>query len=270
MSAGGEDFPAVMLARVNAWLQDYVRRFRSTDPMVDENICLKIDHTRRVELEVLALGEEQRRASGFVRLARAAALLHDVGRFEQFARYRTFDDARSEDHARLGCRVLHEERALSWMPEPAARWLLEAVRLHNVPRLPAISETPLRELCELLRDADKLDIWRMVTDDYARHGGVPDRPFYRGLPRRSGVSPAVVAQAKARQPISFAEVRQLNDYVVLQGAMAFDLNCPAAFRRVQERGVLATIRGVLPPGDGALDEIFADMAKFVAERGAAT
>ena len=45
-------------------------------------------------------------------MAETAALLHDIGRFEQFHRYKTFSDARSEDHAALGVDAIKEEGLL--------------------------------------------------------------------------------------------------------------------------------------------------------------
>jgi len=45
-------------------------------------------------------------------LAKTIALLHDVGRFEQYERYRTFDDYKSEDHVHLSLNVLNQEEVL--------------------------------------------------------------------------------------------------------------------------------------------------------------
>ena len=44
--------------------------------------------------------------------ARAAALLHDAGRFQQYAEYKTFSDALSEDHAELGVKVIQNSGLL--------------------------------------------------------------------------------------------------------------------------------------------------------------
>jgi HD superfamily phosphodiesterase len=37
----------------------------------------------------------------------AAALLHDIGRFEQYRRYQAFVDSKSENHAALGVMSCH-------------------------------------------------------------------------------------------------------------------------------------------------------------------
>ena len=39
-------------------------------------------------------------------LAEAIAVLHDIGRFEQFFRYHTYSDSASVDHARLGADII--------------------------------------------------------------------------------------------------------------------------------------------------------------------
>jgi len=48
----------------------------------------------------------QRRALAF---AEVIAWLHDIGRFEQFDRYRTFADAESENHAQIALRVIEKK-----------------------------------------------------------------------------------------------------------------------------------------------------------------
>ena len=45
-----------------------------------------------------------------MRIAEAVALLHDVGRFEQYKRYGTFNDRKSVNHAALGVEIMKKNR----------------------------------------------------------------------------------------------------------------------------------------------------------------
>ncbi len=245
------------LQRVSDLFDAYAGGYRQADPRIDENIRLKIDHTRRVEAEIRALSDALGVSPELARTAQAAAILHDVGRFEQFSRYGTFDDARSADHAVLGEEILAVGRHLDWLGDARRDRLLAAVRYHNRVRLPAMDDERTHHVCALLRDADKLDIWGMVAADYRTHGVVPDRPFYRGLVRTAGVSAGVWDAVRERRPVDFRSVANLNDYVVLQAAMVFDLNYAPAFRAVLAREILPSIRSVLPGDDPAVDDLFA-------------
>ena len=81
--------------------EQYVKQFASPDPNIQAALDLKQAHTRRVCEAIVDIGED-------LLMAEATALLHDIGRFEQFRRYKTFSDARSENHALLGVKVIQE------------------------------------------------------------------------------------------------------------------------------------------------------------------
>ena len=60
-----------------------------------------------------------------------AALLHDIGRFEQYRRYRTFADSRSENHASLGVKIIKQENLLQGCTAVAADTIIRTVGCHN-------------------------------------------------------------------------------------------------------------------------------------------
>ncbi len=98
-------------------------------------------------------------------LARIAAVFHDIGRFEQLRQYGTFFDSRSVDHAALSVRILQETDMLANLDADSRRRVMEAIAWHNrlEVRLP---DPQTRLVCDLLRDADRLDIFRVfATED---------------------------------------------------------------------------------------------------------
>ena len=141
--------------------QNYVAAYNPSDP----KIRLKIDHTYRVA----ALCREIASSVGADKdLAWLCGMLHDIGRFEQVRRYNTFVDAQSIDHAELSCTLLFTDGLLeNFVPElPAAeRNLLEkAVACHSLYRLPSDLTSEELTYCRILRDADKIDIFRVNCD----------------------------------------------------------------------------------------------------------
>lgn len=161
--------------------ESYVERFDPQDP----KIALKVDHTWRVAdlAEKIARSLPEGASPQYVDLAWLLGLLHDVGRFEQVRRYGTFNDAASTSHAALGARVLFDGldgaaptiRDYVDAPDEDAP-IRTAVALHSSWRLPQDLDARTRRLCELLRDADKVDILKVnctcpVEDIY----GFPER-----------------------------------------------------------------------------------------------
>ncbi len=148
------------------WFAEYIRTFESGDPEYQRNIELKEAHTRRVCLEILDIGNNLCLNGEDLHLAEVMALFHDIGRFEQYARYGTFYDLRSEDHAVLGVKVLRKTGVLEVLDQSTADLILRCVAYHNRAFLPEYESERCLFFARLLRDADKLDILRVVTDYY--------------------------------------------------------------------------------------------------------
>ena len=109
-----------------------------------------------------------------VDLAWLLGLLHDIGRFEQVRRWGTFDDGKSVGHAQLGTQILFAGAegdaplVRSFVASDAEDDLIRtAVGLHSAWRLPDDLDGRTRCFCEVLRDADKVDILKVNGIDSA-------------------------------------------------------------------------------------------------------
>ncbi len=129
----------------------------------------KIEHTFRVA----ELSERYAKVIGLagedVDFAWLLGLLHDIGRFEQARRYGTFIDSQSTDHAELSGDVLFRDGLIGSFPSEGLpgnwRAMAEtAVRLHNKLSLPDKLDDRTRLFAQLLRDADKTDIFRVIAE----------------------------------------------------------------------------------------------------------
>ena len=236
-----------IIAYLMNWFNRYVAGFKSGDPSRDTNIVLKEEHTRRVCDEILYIGRELRLPPEDLALAEAIALLHDVGRFEQFARYRTFNDRESANHAELGVEILRRNGVLA-SADPAERELiLRAIAYHNRPALPTDESDRCLLFSRMIRDADKLDIWAVFLDHFARKDSDPAVIHF--LPDTPGFSEKICRQLIARSGVNYAEITNLNDFKLLQLGWIYDLNFAPAFRRFRERRYLERYRQFLPKAE---------------------
>lgn len=142
------------------WFLEYVDQFSASDYLTQDNIKRKIEHTGRVRENILLLAKSEKIGEEESRLAESIALFHDLGRFEQFMRYKTFVDSESEDHALLGVKILKRTGILSHLPPNEKYLLLKAIEYHNRLEIPECSKSSKELLfySKLIRDADKLDI----------------------------------------------------------------------------------------------------------------
>ena len=250
------------------WFSGYVQTFEKNDPEMERNILLKIEHTFRVCGEIRALGRSLGFAAADLRTAEAAALLHDVGRFPQYSRYRTFSDRRSCDHAALSVRVLRDEGVLDGIHPGERELILRAVSYHNRAFIPEEEED---DRCiffsKLLRDADKLDVWALLLEYYWRREteGYRNAALELDLSDGGGISEEVYRDLIAGEIVKMKNVSSLDDFQLLLASWIFDLNFRPALVAVRDRAYLKRTREHLPRSEEA-NQIFDLLESRLEER----
>ncbi len=235
------------LDALHSWFDSYVEPFLATDREGVQNIRLKIEHTRKV-CEVMALlSDGEGLSENEAIIAAAVALLHDVGRFPQYRRWRTFLDSDSDNHARLAIDVIREEKVLAGI-DPSEQLLIEeAVRFHNMLAPPAGIQSPTRKYINLIRDADKLDIWRVFVEMLALPPEQRPSAITLGLEDLPGtVSESCIVMLNAGSIVRLDSILCVNDFRLLQISWVYDLTCDTSRRILRERGYIPVLAASLP------------------------
>ena len=138
--------------------------YTSNYNLEDSKIRLKYDHTYRVADFCEQIARVQGLCEADIDLAWVLGMFHDIGRFEQVRRYGTFQDKDSVNHAALSADLLFCDgyaKLFLNAGEEEMKLMDTAVRFHNIYILP--EKLTERELlfCNILRDADKIDILRV-------------------------------------------------------------------------------------------------------------
>lgn len=254
------------LAEFRQWFAGYCRTFYTASDENNRNIRLKEEHTQEVCTFMGLLADSLALSSADRNLAQAVALFHDVGRFEQYRRYRTFKDSASINHAALGARVLAGEKVLAALDAGERRLIAGSVALHNVFRIPdGLGDRRLLFL-RLIRDADKLDIWRVFIDFYGQADGERASAVSLGFPDLPECTPAVIDSLSRGEMVNLASLRTLNDFKLLQLSWVFDLNFPASWRLVRERRYVERVAATLPDDPGVARGV-AFVRDFLEEKG---
>jgi len=176
-----------------------------------------------------------------------AALYHDVARFPQFYRWRTFRDADSVNHGRFGVKILKSEAALKEESPESRRLVYSALILHNRYRLPLKLPPEIRLVADAVRDADKLDICRVFATHLAS-GETPSSTVLLSVKDDPDLStPKVLEDALARRVPSYADLRSVNDFRVLLGAWQYDLRFAFSRGCLAQAGHLQRLLEELPP-----------------------
>ena len=234
------------LKQLKDWFGGYVRDYAMDDPMHQRNLDLKVDHTRRVCQAILDVGKSLDLSPAELRLAEAIALLHDVGRFEQYHVYQTYVDSKSEDHAKLGIRVLEKHNILTEIDESESSIIRCSILYHNRLMIPEIQDKPCLFYSRLIRDADKLDVYKVVTDYYQVAHKEYNETIQLDLPDRPEITESVVKDIRDKQVVHKDYLRTLNDFKLLQMGWIYDMHFKRSFEIVRERRYLDLILQSMP------------------------
>jgi hypothetical protein len=251
------------------WFEEYLCRYDSDDTTVQKNINLKAEHTRRVCLAIQDIGGSLELSKNDLCLAELCGLLHDIGRFEQYRRYGTFADYRSENHAMLGVKEIQNSRVLARLDPATANIVIRAVECHNHVSLPEGESARCLFFIKLLKDADKVDIWRVVTEYYRDAESNRNRTIELDLPDVDGVSAPVYEALMNGRLAQMTDLKTLQDFKLLQIGWIYDINFPRTFQIVRENKYLEAIREALPWNSICITKAY-DRARAHLERHTAT
>ncbi len=237
------------LEHIRLWFFRYVASFDMDAEEDRRTIEIKRVHTINVEenAELIALKEGMGKNN--VLLARLSALLHDIGRFPQYARYRTFNDGSSVNHGELGEQVLQDEGILEGLPGLAdheREAVLACVRYHNAYSMPDIEDECASRLLRVVRDADKLDVWRVMAEYYESAPAERSPAVANHLEDRPTYSQKMLRCLTTKRQCRLGDARVLNDFKLMNLSWAYAVNFSSTCGFVIERGLIERIAATLP------------------------
>jgi hypothetical protein len=247
------------------WFSEYTRSFYSDNEEDQRNIALKIEHTHNVCLNMIEITKSLALDENRSRLAETAALFHDIGRFSQYAEYKTFRDADSKNHGLLGVRTLVRGNVLQALPENEQELILNTVKFHNAYAIPSRQGEEEIFFLRMIRDADKVDIFRVFIEYYespkserasATAFGVPDTPEY---------SKKMLSCIFQKKIASYSGIKTENDFKIMQLSWIFDLHFNASIQLIQNKNYINNLIHKLPQSD-EIKTAEAILKEYVTER----
>lgn len=210
-------------------------QYLSNYDRTDDKIRLKEIHTFCVLDAADTICREERVSKEDRQLAVLISLLHDIGRFEQIKTFQSFDDRRF-NHADFGVHVLFEERLIENFLEDRSydELIHKAIQYHSLFVLPEGLEE--RELlhCQIIRDADKLDNFRVKdTENLETLFNVDSKAV-----AKERISPQILDAVRSHACVRSSDRVTHMDAWVSYLAFIFDLNFPSSFRWILRQDYL--------------------------------
>jgi hypothetical protein len=197
--------------------------------------------------------------------AEVIALFHDIGRFPQYAKYKTFRDRKSVNHGFLGAQTLLEEKILQNLLDKEQELIIKAVRFHNAFSIPKVEGGDTVFFIKLIKDADKLDIWHVFLEYYDAPEEERASAVGLGLQDITGYSEEILSCILRGQMASLSLIKSLNDFKLMQLSWVYDLHYKPSFRLLSERAYIDKIISHLPQDKG-IQEASSVLKEYVKER----
>jgi len=246
------------------WFDYYVSSFSSKDPLVVQNLKVKADHTKRVCNIMKELSSSLNLTENQQLLSEAIALLHDVGRFQQFVTYKTYSDFKSINHAELGLTVLEEEDLLGFLSLKEKEYLYAAIKYHNAKCIPDTIDPETFLYCALIRDADKLDIFYVISS-YEKDKATSPNAALDELPKEQTCSKDIYNALMKKERVDYEMIRNSYDRRLLELGWVLDFNFNFTFKYYMEKNYLDIFYSFLPK-TYELDLLYKKLFKFIEEK----
>lgn len=203
--------PIINIEELRTRVLDYVNSYLTGDEF-DYGYLAKRDHTERVHDNARQIAMVAGVDDEMLMIIEAAAVLHDVGRFEEWKIYKSYKRKKDFDHAKEGAKLLRQGLIKVMIPETRVydELIILAVDVHGDMVLPDNLDKKERLICEIIRDADRLDIFYLCTRDSDF-----DRMYNQEMGEKF-LTPCVKENFMQGKPINIFDLKNKLDVLALE------------------------------------------------------
>ena len=231
------------------WFNSYCSSFTELTETQRVNFNIKKEHSLRVADIALYISDKLEWTDEERQIAFLVGLLHDIGRFSQLVEFDTFNDEKSVNHAENAVKILKEGNLFEILNIGNKELVFAAILNHNKFKIQdGLTGQELLH-AKLIRDADKMDIFRVLTEYYTKRSGTANHTLIWELPKGTSVAPAVSKEVLAGKMVSKKNIASEMDVKIMQLSWVYDLNFRPTFEYLVKNRYLESVYNSLPKND---------------------
>ena len=207
-----------MIEEFNKYTDNYDRRIKEIKRKY--NHSLRVMNLAKKYSKLLNFNQEE------IKLATLIGLLHDIGRFEQFKIYHTYNDSKSIDHADYGVKILFEDKVIERFITTNKYNDIIAFAIQNHNKLSISNNYKNKKMlrhAKLIRDVDKIDIILIAGKLHE----------IKRKATNEDLSPNVLECIKKHKSIPREYIKNKNDRIAMYFAFAFDINYNICLKEIK-------------------------------------
>lgn len=184
----------------------------------------KVIHSYRVAELCSIIATKEGLSNHDIELATTCGLFHDIGRFPQLSSFHSYNDHTFKDHGDLGYNIIINDKIFhNILSKKDQQIVAIATKYHNKYSLPNAIKKEERLFCEIVRDADKIDIIKGMLEGNILYKE-EDKP----------ISKEVLDDIKLNKLVLWSHIKSNSDYLSELFSYAFDINKKSSLKLIQE------------------------------------
>jgi len=213
--------------------KEYLKKY----DLENGSIQLKIEHTYEVIKKSEYIAKNLGLNKEDIELAKLIALLHDIGRFEQIKKIQSFND-NNLDHAELGVKLLFNNNLIrKFIADNEYDTIIyKAIINHNKYKIESIIDENVLLYCKIIRDADKLDIFRVKEKKDFKY--ILPKIYNNKILNNEEISPKVYQDFMNHKCIKLNDMKTLVDHWLCAIAFIFDFNFDTSLQYIKENNYI--------------------------------
>lgn len=247
------------------WFDNYYNSFLELSDNQQLNFRIKKEHSLRVAEIALYLSKKLEWTEEEQKTAFLIGLLHDIGRFKQLVEFDTFNDDKSVDHGDIAIDILKEKNPWELLKVENKELIYIAISNHNKFRIEDGITGQELLYAKLIRDADKMDIFKVLTEYYSKRNSFANHTLTWELQKGTVVSPAVAKEVLGGKLVTKKNVLSEIDIKIMQLSWVYDLNFRPSVEYLVTNRYLENIYNSLPKNDLVI-EIYRKIKVFAENR----
>ncbi|MCE5249871.1 HD domain-containing protein [bacterium] len=243
------------LRYIRTWFDSYINAFNDGTPNTALIILSKREHILSVMANCRVIAGELGWSGHECDIAEMAGLLHDIGRFSQYAEYGTFIDSDSINHGERGYEVVSGAGILDNLKQGYRRIILDVIRYHNNKKFSNIADPGSHPFIRLVRDCDRLDKFRVVGESIRNRSRESGSGTPLTMEKDGPVNPVIPEKIRRKETVSKKDIHSQLDYYLFQLSYAFDIDYRATYRHMLDGGILDLLMNAVPREQNIIDAL---------------
>ncbi len=217
----------------------------------DISIKMTFEHIERVVQNSMLLADNLELNENERAIAELTAQFHDIGRL--WIMLPENSESKISDHAEASIEYLNNTAAFKILDETSQNIIIQVIKNHNKSHIPDNQGDSIVFYTKLLRDADKLEVWRSTSEYIKNRSGKPAITNDLNLSQKAVVTHAFCQIIIEGGIPNKEDLITFHDFIIFQMSWVFDLHYKKSFQILNQQQYIRHLYDSLPKNDHVIE-----------------